>query len=106
MDGRRSIAWQPALIASTLVWMESRDRGKRLHARIERRRGELEAVRTRLAADVTPAGCERARAVDDALSVLTTRTGSEWKATVQVEALHLASWLDSTEHLVEAADLA
>jgi hypothetical protein len=87
-----------------LLEVESRDDGKRLHARIARRRSELEAVRARLAPDVTPAGCERTRAVEDALSVLDTRTGGAWNATARMEALHLTSWLDSTEHLVEAAD--
>lgn len=84
--------------------MESRDVGKRLQSRIARRRSDLEAMRTRLAADVTSVGREHARAVDDALSVLDMRVGGEWNATGQMEALHLTSWLDSTEHLVEAAD--
>ena len=85
--------------------MESRDQSQ-LHDKIARRRWALEAARTRMAGSVETAGSEEAREVDDALSALTTHLGGEWNANGQVEALHLASWLDSTEHLAEAADFA
>jgi hypothetical protein len=89
-----------------LLPMESHVHKKQLHDKIDRRRAQLEAARERMQKNAAMKGSERAHAVDDALLALKTHLGGDWNATSQMEALHLSSWLDSTEYLIEAADLA